>query len=790
MQRHQQRAPLAFATRRPWAVVGVTTAITAVALVFAARVRIDTDLSSLLPKNAEVNRLIAEYGGPQADTPVLVVAVQGAGLFSPGVLGAFSGAIARISAIPGVVSVTSPFNLPGFSRSPSGAVEIGPLSPGGRAPADEAAARELRARLLATGYATNLVASKDGTLLAAFVATEPLADVASVVREAGAAMNAIRLPGVSTRLSGPVAFGDRTRFYITRDVVTLPVLAALVVLVFYWISFRAGRGIVLPMVVVVLGTLWTVGFMGLLGIPLTLVSIVAPPLVLIFGNEYSIYVMNEYYRLGGLGAPGGARDGRRRWVDAAVTGVTMPIVMAFLTTIVGFLTLCITDVRQTQEFAVTASFGSLACGALALVFLPALLALLPAPSENRPRRMLEGPISRLMAWTARLANRHPLPILGVIPVLAAALVVALGSLTFNTDSSNYFPRKDPVIRDMYAMTAKIGGFDRINVTWVAPGGEARWFLDPGVLQQVAAVEEAIRQDPDVCYSLSFPSFLEDASFQLDGTAAIPSSRGALLFFSRLVSATGGGAGGASASILGQMASPTFDRLTLSMRIYNSSTGWFMDEQRFRSFLARLEATVDARGVRSAEGGAAARPVIWGDILRNLYLADSLRRYLVISMLISYASIFLLAAPTFRSVLKGLYAVIPLACGLMLNFIAMAVFRIPLDMTTIMVANITIGVGIDGGIYLVIEYLRQLRASPGDFPGAIGRTLAAMGRAIIVSTISIVAGLAVFMSAAFRPVVYFGLLVICSLTFTAAATLVVLPAVLALDHRRRGRRAAG
>ena len=135
---------------------------------------------------------------------------------------------------------------------------------------------------------------------------------------------------------------------------------------------------------------------------------------------------------------------------------------------------------------------------------------------------------------------------------------------------------------------------------------------------------------------------------------------------------------------------------------------------------------------------------------------------------------------------GLYAVVPLAVGLMLNFILMALARIPLDMTTIMVANITIGVGIDSAIYLVIQYKRETRRHPGDFRAAIGQTLHVMGRSIIVSTLSIVVALLVFTSAAFKPIVYFGLLVIFSLSATAAATLTILPALLNVDARVRDR----
>jgi hypothetical protein len=266
-----------------------------------------------------------------------------------------------------------------------------------------------------------------------------------------------------------------------------------------------------------------------------------------------------------------------------------------------------------------------------------------------------------------------------------------------------------------------------------------------------------------------------------GTEEVPANRAVVTLFSRLV---GSAAASASGSLIGNMVNADGTRLTLSFRIYNSATGHFMDESRFRGFLSQLRRTVAENPVGEA------KPVIWGEILRSLSLADSLRRFLIISMVISLALIFAVAAITFRSPIFGRYAVMPLAAGLMLNFILMALLRIPLDMTTIMVANITIGVGIDGGIYLVIQYQREIRRHPGDFPKAIGQTLHVMGRAIILSTFSIVMALLVFTSAAFKPIVYFGLLVIFSLSATAAGTLTVLPALLNVDSRFRGRSRTG
>jgi predicted RND superfamily exporter protein len=123
-------------------------------------------------------------------------------------------------------------------------------------------------------------------------------------------------------------------------------------------------------------------------------------------------------------------------------------------------------------------------------------------------------------------------------------------------------------------------------------------------------------------------------------------------------------------------------------------------------------------------------------------------------------------------------------ALLLNFAMMAITGIPLDMTTIMVSNIAIGVGVDGAIYLVIQYRRQLALRPGDPALALGDTLAIVGQPVLLSSMSIIVGLLVFLTASFRPVVYFGVLVLFTLLATTGGTLVTLPALLGMDTRVR------
>jgi uncharacterized protein len=763
---------IGFSMRHARVVVVATFVVSLVFAWFATKVRINADFTSLLPQNAEVNKLLKEYGGAGAPADLLVFAATarpGADIFSPEPLSAYAQAVSNISALPGVRSTVSPFNLVSFSRE-EGRLGIHPMSTGGAAPSPGSEG-EFRSRLTGTRYASNLVVSADATMLISYFQASHEASFDSFMAKVNAVAAQAKAHGLVTYVTGTIPVSVQAGSYLVRDLERLIVLAALIILLFYAVGYRSVRGVILPLLSVLLGTLWTVGFMGLMGYTLSLISVVAPPLILIFGNEYNIYMTSEVVR---IGREEGASPG---WMERASRNVAKPITMAFLTTVVGFLSLCVTEIRQTREFAFATGFGSLACAFLALFFLPAMFSLMRAPVRRQPR--LGKAFAQAMRALARLAAAFPVVVFAILAATIVLFALTYRLLIFNTDSGSYFPRKDSVMRDTYSIYAKAGGFEQLSVAFNAPPGRPGYFLDTRVLADVANVEAKLRALPDVSYALSLPDLLREVNRAATGEDVLPANRAIITMFSRVLTSTASSIAGGT--MLGNLVNADFTRLNVSFRIYNAATGRYMDEASFRALLGSMQRVLNENPV----GGTA---VIWGDLMRVLSFADSLRRSLFFSMAISVASILALTVFVFRSFLYGLYALVPLGAGLLLNFTMMALTGIPLDMTTIMVSNIAIGVGVDSAIYLVIQYRRHLASMPANPGEALQQTLAVMGQPILLSSLSIVVGLSVFATAEFLPVLYFGVLVLFTLLATTAGTLVTLPTLLSVDTRLRLRRA--
>jgi predicted RND superfamily exporter protein len=121
---------------------------------------------------------------------------------------------------------------------------------------------------------------------------------------------------------------------------------------------------------------------------------------------------------------------------------------------------------------------------------------------------------------------------------------------------------------------------------------------------------------------------------------------------------------------------------------------------------------------------------------------------------------------------------------MLNFIIMVLLELPFDVVTVMFSSVAIGVGIDDSIHLIIRYRRQIRIYTGKVDKAIvlTHTLKTTGRPILLTSLSLVAGLLVLCFSQFLPILYFGILVSLALISTTVGALVILPAILSFGNR--------
>jgi len=735
-----------FSVEHPWAIILFALLITTLTIIPITQLRVEPDVESLLPRDSRKSEepLSPEYS---AGFDRLAILVKGKDLFTLEGLKRFSDLVSRLNETLEAEKVIDPFSMVTLEQAGSRLRAV-TMSAGGIAPKTPDDLTTFIHRLEKDPFSRGLISSQDGKALTAYLLIpkgRPYLEQDKVIRSITESFK----DKMEITITGSIPFSAETERYLTRDALRLMALVVITILFSYYLGFRSRRAMILPVVLVITGTAWSLGFMSLMGWKLSMVSIVSPPLVLTLGSSYSIHILNEYYQFPMTGI------NKQKRIIEAVTSVSGTIVMASITTITGLLCLLLASMPQTRQFAVSTSIGVGATALLSLSLFPAFLSLQKPVAELKTQRVNADILSRGLKKIAPALVRKRWPALLIFTVLITVFALLSSEIDYNTSPVSYFPGKSDVIRKLKSFSRAVGGMDEITIRLTAPEKQPNYFLQTEVLDKIYSIGVKITENPDVSHLMSLPAYLSFASETALGRKADFSNRGLNLLVSRMF-------------LTASKTESDFSSITLTVRVYNSVEGRPIDEgdtMRIRAYITRMLQENLPEGVSWEMDGLS---------LDFLELSSIMRRDFLVSTLAALFAIGIICTLAFKSLKRGLLALIPLISGIAATFIFMSLFHIPLDMTTIMMSCVAIGVGVDDAIHFLLRHRSEELSDPEYPEKATVKALIHTGRPIILTTLSIVLGLAWFALAGFRPIRYFGLLIVFTLTAAGLSTILLLP----------------
>ena len=741
----------------------------------ATKVKIDPDVEGMVSERDEIANLIEKYGDAESEDDHVVVTATAEDPYLPEKLQALETAIEKIEALDGSSKSINPFNMLSFQKDGK-RLEVQTMSPSNGAPDTYANALVLKKRLLSDAFAKNFVVSEDGKTLSILIPITEAARQPEYIAKMNAIIDELG-EHYKTHFTGGAVLSDAVKQYLQRDLTILLVLAVLVIIIIYYLSFRAFRSAFLTLLVVGVGTLWSIGFMALCGFTISIVSITTPPLVLTLGSSYSIHILNQYYRdsenhpkerLKELGKG-------RLWIADSVGHVSRTVLMAAATTVVGFLSLLATNLQPSKEFGIVTSFGIISCALLSFLLLPAALSYMRHPRRHQQKRVAEGFITQLMGKAGRFVVRRRIFITVFFGIIIVVFFLIQGNLKYETSVINYFPKREKTVQDMNFIYKEMKGYDQFTITLTAPDGKQNYFLQPDVLSKISDFERKIMEYPDITKMFSFPSYLRYLNYVMTGEDTIPEARPLILLLSRYIKTLSSEP--EFQSMIGTMANEDFSRLDIVIWGYDHESESLSRDTSLAVMMESVQQDMD----RMLD--PALDPAMWGVTLKIVSISDLIKRDQRVTTILSLILVFILTTLTFRSLRLGLISLVPLVTGILLNFIFMVLFKIPMDMTTVMFSIVVIGVGVDNSIHFLLRFREQEKLY-GDIGTILENTLKIAGRPIIITTTSIIGGLLILTFASFRPIIYFGLLVAIALFTAALGTLLILPAILTFGWKRR------
>ncbi|MFZ2632526.1 MAG: MMPL family transporter [Desulfosalsimonadaceae bacterium] len=567
-----------------------------------------------------------------------------------------------------------------------------------------------------------------------------------------------------------------TNNYVQRDLFNLLSLAMLVSIVVCTMNFGSIRSTVLPLICLGMASCWVLGLMGHLGFKITTIGMSIPPLMIVVGSSYAIHILNQYYTDFDLIS----RKGKVEGLFESMGHIGHTVFLAGLTTLVSFLTLAGHQLSAMREWGVFSATGVLFAIFISISVIPASLALMPHRKgylKLKKERSSKKPFADIIiSWTTKAAVHHPKKVLAVVAVLLCLSLVEISKIKIETEFLQNFKEKDPIRTSEKIIGEKFGGRWGFNIlidSGTPDGVKSAKYLK--ALEDIRAwLESDANKDLNVGRTDGFTDFIKTMHMAMndDDPAffAIPETDADIKDYLEIYSDDDDNSDGRPDSFEPYV-DAKFRTCNILTRIYQKEdylVGTFELKRIFKKISDHLTKTLPPPYTFRITGHPAM-------VIKSAgYIADGQIQSLWQSWVVVGIAILILV----RSFLAGFLALIPLSVAFIINFGIMGLFGIRLDVATSVIAAITIGIGDDNTIHFINTYIYQRKKKIGaTIDETIAATHASAGKAIIFTSLALMAGFSIFIFSSFRPVILFGFLMSVAITATNVGALLVLPAII-------------
>jgi uncharacterized protein len=725
---------------------------------------IDNDLTMWVSKTDPVyvtyERFRTEFGGQRS----LIVALQSNDLFAPAALEfirAVTADVERVATVQRVQSLATANivrSLPADAASgDDSGIEVQPLLDES---IDQASAARVRETVLDDPLLRGDLVSEDGTVTALVVTFDEdrIDDVrAGVIDEIHGLVDPRLPPGMRALYNGSLEISEtynRITLANTRNL-TAPILVLMIGAIY--LLFRSWRITGLMIVAVLVSVVWTMGLFVTMGYSYNVLASMLPALVMILAIADDVHIVQHFnHELRATGS-------KEHAFKSSVQHLFTPLLGATGTTALGLLSLATSDVVAVRSFGIGSAVGVMVDFVMSLVFVPTLLMWLPAEEGIAPQeRYLVGPMRRV----ARFSMRNARGVAVATMVLMAAAAVGATRLRVDTNHINFFAEDHPLHQSAVVVDEQLSGVYSFNVLLE---GEPESMKSPDVLQRMEELRLRLERRPFVRKVVSVADYVKRVNQQLagggDDAAVVPDGAEAiaqeLLVF---------GLSDEGRRELERVVSSDFSRAQVSVKLASASSDLVFEE------IDRAE-----REAADVFRGSNIKATVTG----SGRIFATLDHYLVVSQLSSFATafvtVFAVIFVVFRSARFGVLGIVANALPVAAVLGLMGWMGISLNIATVMVASVALGIVDDDTIHFIGRFRREAAAGAST-ETAIEMATVHEGRASLTTAVVNSLGYAVMMFSAYKPTAWFGGLLALTMAVAFLAEVFVVPAVIMLLPR--------
>jgi uncharacterized protein len=740
-----------FVLKARWFIIAIVLAVS-IFLGFQIRnIKINSDVISSLPNDKDAV-LLKQIGEQFGGNRIGMVIIDSDNVFTTEILQQVKQITDSISQIEGISSVTSLTNAMDIRQTEDG-MEIGKLIDDASLPETAEELEQVRANVLANEMYKGSVVSEDGTATIILFTLYDSADIQTVANEVERKANSVHSAGKIYFAGSPMLITSIARL-ISADLKLLFPIALLVISVVLLLSFRSWRGVVMPLLVCIIAIVWVIGIMALAGFEMSMVSNNIPIVLLAVGSAYAIHVI---HRIGQTKS-----TGTNQAIATALAGVAIPVILAALTTMAGFLSFIFGSyLKMIRDFGLFTALGTFFALLLSLVFVPAVLAVFPPKFKNeiigQIKPIRKSKLNKLILIPLqKLLNTYPRQIIFTWVILTVTAILGTTMIERNVDVRNFFKKGNPTRIAEDIMTEKFGGTKPVFVQFKGD------ILSPKVLNTMLKMQDYMKQSPDIASAQSIADFVLAINSAFGTGNFIPEDKETIEQLWFLLDGN---------ENLQKFITPGFDEAVIISKFISS------DNQSVKVFAAHMQKFINEHADESCRIEITGMPFIEATMDQSLINSQ------IGSVLIAVLFVIMIVGLILRSLISGVYAAIPIVSSIIILFGFMGFTGIPLNIATVLVASITMGIGIDYSIHVISHFKSGIRKGE-TVKEALSETIEISGKAIIINVFSVSAGFSVLLFSEMVPLEYFGLLISLSMFGAGLGALTLLPAILILSNRKK------
>ena len=565
-------------------------------------------------------------------------------------------------------------------------------------------------------------------------------------------------------LSGIPMIADDLISFVKKDITVFGSGVFIFIIITLWFIFRDIRWVVFPLLSCFLSIAIMVGMLGYLNWKVTVISSNFISLMLILTMEINIHYVERYKQL----QAEFPKKKENYLTYLTTTKIFTPILYAVLTTALAFLSFIFCDIKPVIDFGWMMTLGLFISLFVSMILLPYLI----IKFKPKATPIHESKDSKLAEIFASIALNQRLLVLTFSTIILILSIYGLTRLKVENSFINYFDKKTEIYQGMKLIDEKLGGTTPLEIILKFKDSDSKsnksdddffqgsdsneykdsyWFTNFRV-NNIVNVHQYLESLPEIGKVLSFYSILQLGEKINDNKKLGPLEMAIL--YSKLPDDI-------KKSIVTPYVSIENNEARISLRIIDSNPNLNRKE-----LLIKIQKDLEEKlKLNKDEFKITGILVIFNNLLQSLFDSQ------IKTLGITFAGIFILLLILFKSLSWSIVAAIPNFTAALFILGSLGLFNIPLDMMTITIASITVGIAIDNSIHYIYRFREEFKINK-NYKKTIEICHKSVGKAIVNASLTIVFGFSILIFSNFIPSIYFGI-------FTGLAMLTAMTLVLTL-----------